>query len=82
MSRRKTSESVFYISADGVKIGGLTIQGSERAGIELDSSDGHMILSNRILGNPAGILLNFSNEDTIYRNYYRRKPGRGHCLRL
>ncbi len=62
------NESVFYVSADGVKIGGLTIQGSDRAGIELNSSDGHMILSNTITGNLAGILLNFSSKDTIYRN--------------
>ena len=65
---KDVSKSVFCISADAVKIGGLTIQGSERADIELDSSNGHMILSNRILGNPTGILLNFSNGNTIYRN--------------
>jgi|GEM_PF-1639506 len=62
------NESVFYVSADGVKIGGLTIQGSDRAGIELESSDGHTILSNTITGNSVGIFLNFSDGNTIYRN--------------
>ncbi|MGV8076478.1 MAG: NosD domain-containing protein [Methanosarcina sp.] len=62
------NESVFYVSADGVKIGGLTIQGSDRAGIELYSSDRHVILNNMIKGNYAGIAMNSSSESTIYRN--------------
>jgi PGF-pre-PGF domain-containing protein len=65
---RDPSESVFCVFAGDSKISGLTIQGSERAGIELDSSDCHMILGNRISGNPTGILLNFSNGNTIYHN--------------
>jgi PGF-pre-PGF domain-containing protein len=65
---KNVKDSVFYVHADDVKIGGLTIQGSERAGIELDSSNGHIILSNRISRNPTGILLNFSGGNTIYRN--------------
>ena len=65
---RDVNESVFCVLANGIKISGFTIQGSERAGIELNSSDDHMLLSNVISENPTGILLNYSNGNTVYRN--------------
>jgi parallel beta-helix repeat protein len=54
--------------ASGVSIDGFTITGSGASGILLDNADNTGISNNRVVDNFNGIILSYSNRNTIEKN--------------
>jgi len=66
-----SSEDVFHVTADGVKISGFNItgaSGTERAGIYLEGVEYCLIENNKASNNEYGINLWDSNENTLENN--------------
>lgn len=61
-------EPVFHVTANSAKISGLSINGSSRAGIYLESADACKFMNNKVSGCGQGVLLEDSFNNTLTGN--------------
>jgi parallel beta-helix repeat protein len=61
-------EPVFHVTANSANISGLSINGSSRAGIYLESAGKCVLVNNRVSGCGQGVLLEESSNNTLKGN--------------